>query len=113
MGERPPSTKRPRHSWQNPVPSSAKFALQVGESINHGPRTLLEFFAMEQVLNYCMMQEIPENIATIYNVMVEIVVLYDFVLPIGKKSISEVDKFMREHEYHLDFYRTLCITSFN
>lgn len=113
VAEYPPARKRPRHSWQKTMQSSAKFAIHKGESINPGSRSLLEFFAMEQVLSHCNKQEIlvtAENIATIYNAMAEVVVSHDCVLPLGTKSISEVSKFMREHEHNLDFYRTLCIT---
>lgn len=110
MTEQPPSRKRPRHLWQKSVQSSAKFALQLGEHLNHGPRSLLEYFAMEQVLNHCKMQEISEtseNILIIYNAMVEIVQLYDCALPLGEKSVSEVETFLREHEHNLDFYKAL------
>lgn len=43
--------------------------------------------------------------------MVEIVQLYDCALPLGEKSVSEVETFLREHEHNLDFYKALCITS--
>lgn len=51
-----------------------------GRCINHGQCSLLEYFAMEQVLHHCKVKGIPEtseNIVTIYNAMVEIVALYD------------------------------------
>ncbi len=69
---------------------------------------------MEQVLNYCMKKEIPassDNIVIIYNAMAEIVTQYENVLPLSEKSVSEVETFLREHEYNLTFYKTLCITS--
>ncbi len=83
----------------------------MGKRINRGSRSLLEFFAMEQVLNYCMKKEIPASSVIIYNAMAEIVTQYENVLPLSEKSVSEVETFLREHEYNLTFYKTLCITS--
>ncbi len=45
----PEARKRPRHSWQMPVLSSAAFALQEGEILNHGSRSLLEFFIIIRI----------------------------------------------------------------
>lgn len=106
--DHPPAKKRPRHIWQKPMKSSANFASKAGERINPGSRSLLEFFAMEQVFSHCINKEISstaENIVT----MVRLVVSHGCVLPLGEKSTSQVETFMREHEHNLYYYKTLCI----
>ncbi len=60
-----------------PVLSSAAFALQEGEILNHGSRSLLEFFILEHILNYCIKHDstmIPNDIEIIYNAVVELYV---------------------------------------
>ena len=112
--EHPPARKRPRHSWQITPLSSAKYAIHAGEKINPGSRTLLEFFALENILSYCTKQDISitaANIAIIYNAMAELVMSNEHVVPLGQKSINDISTFIKEHEHLLDFYTSLCITS--
>lgn len=68
---------------------------------------MLEFFALEQALSHCIKNDIStttNNIAIIYNAMVEVVSSQDCALPIGEMSLDKIDTFLREHEYNREFF---------
>ena len=83
----------------------------MGESLNFGSRSLLEFFALEQVLNHCIERGIPttsDNVAVIYNAMVEVCV-QEKNLPMGEMTLNKISTFLREHEHNLKFFKALCL----
>ena len=105
--------KRPRHNWQISIPKSATFALQKGEILNCGTRSLLEFFTLEQVLSQILKQgtlPTPNNIAKIYNAAVEVSATQEKNLPLGEMTLEKISTFLREHEYNLQYYKTVCVT---
>ncbi len=109
----PGARKRPRHNWQIPVLSSASFALQEGEILNHGSRSLLEFFILEEILSYCIKHKtpmIPNDIEIIYNAVVELCTKQENSLPLSELSLEKVNTFIREHEHNAQLFEALCVT---
>ena len=95
--ESPLKKKRRRHEWQLATQRSSTFAR---ETLNFGSRSLLEFFALEQVLSHCIRMDIEtnsDNIAKIYNAMVEISRNEEY-LPLPFMSQEKVTTFLKEHE---------------
>ena len=52
-----------------------------------------------------------ENIALIYNAAVEISQASETQLPIANVELESVDRFLREHQYNLLLYQSLCVAS--
>lgn len=105
--------KRPWHSWQQHIPSSARFALDAGEDISLGPRTSLEVFALEQALAHCVKQAIPptcNNIAMIYNAMCEVIFETQSKYIIRNMNLEQVATFLREHEHNQVLYKSMCLS---
>ncbi len=112
VNESPSARKRPRHNWQIPTPHSATFAIQAGESLNCGSRSLLEFFTMEEILRHCIRREIPttsDNITIIYNAIVE-VSTHEMNLPLGAMTVDKISTFLREYEHNRKLFQAQCIT---
>ena len=109
----PGARKRPRHNWQLPVLSSAAFALQEGEILNHGSRSLLEFFILEQIFSYCIKHKspmMPNDIDIIYNAVVELCTNQESSLPLSKLSLDKINTFLREHDHNAELFESLCVT---
>lgn len=67
--------KRLKHQWQVPIPKSGVFALESGEAVETGPRSLQEYFLLQQCIGYCQQECIensPGNILLIYNTLVDL-----------------------------------------
>lgn len=108
-----PLRKRHRHEMQQKVSKGVIFANEEGENVSIGPRSMLEFFILESILKYCLQEGIkiiPENIAIIYNAIAEILDTTYTQLPIGSKTLSDIQSFLREHDHNLEIYRALCIS---
>ena len=105
------SRKRPRHQWQIHVSKSVKFAIDVGEDVNTGSRSMLEFFVLESILKHCLQEKIeiiPANIEKIFNAIVEIADTLDVKLQIGRKSLEHIKCFLREHDHTVHVFKALC-----
>ena len=106
------SRKRPRHSWQHKISKSVKFALDAREHVSSGPRSILEFFILESITKYCIREGIettPGNIEKTYNAIVEISDTLNKKLPIGTKSIDDVEVFLKEHDHIVEVFKALCL----
>lgn len=49
----PPKRKRYKHDWQISVPKSADFLMMTEECISAGSVTVLEYFVLEYIIQYC------------------------------------------------------------
>lgn len=104
--------KRKRH-WQLEVSKSLCFALNEGELVPSGSRSMLEFFILESILKYILqegIQLLPVNIQIIYNAIAEILDTTHTQLPVGTKSISDINTFLHEHDHNLKVFRALCLS---
>ena len=74
----------------------------------------MEFFALEQVLSHCIRMDIEtnsDNIAKIYNAMVEISRNEEYLpLPLGIMSQEKVTTFLKEHEKNRVLFKALCLS---
>ena len=107
-----PSRKRPRQQWQCTVPKSALFAINTMQEVPMGTRSILEFFALECSLKYCIKERIDatsHNLQIIYNTSAELFDTFDEKLPITTKSEEEVEKFLVEHEHIVNVFKSLCL----
>jgi len=94
------------------VPKSVRFAIDTGEEIASGSRSLLEFFVLESILKHCTRNGIettPSNIEKIFNTIVEISDTLDTNIQIGQKSIDNIECFLREHSHIIEVFKALCL----
>lgn len=92
------SRKRPRHQWQRNIPKSVNFAIDAGEHVTSGSRSMLDFFILESILKHCSRERIEvisSNIEKIFNGIVEISDTLDEKLQIGKMSIDGIERFFK------------------
>lgn len=104
--------KRPRQAWQQCIPNSYSFATALGEDIERGPRSLMEFFALEQALSHCLqngIQDTAENVSLVYHTLAEVASGFEKTLPFGRLSLERVSKFHREHQHNLKLFESICI----
>lgn len=108
------SRKRTRHPWQVTIPKSAVFALQEGESIKTGSRSIPEFFLLDQCLAYCRHENIEdtaENLHVLYNTLVDISkAVYDD-LTIKSKELKDIETFLKEYHLLKTKFEAFCIAS--
>ena len=104
-----PSRKRPRQQYQIKVPKSG---LDAGELITSGPKSMFQFFLLQCVLRHCTREGIElssENIATIFNAIVEIADTQDICFPLERMSTERIDSFLREHTHLVTVFKALCL----
>lgn len=111
-----PQRKCVRHTWQKATKKSVTFAEQRKEVINTGPLTVLEFFILEYILDYCEQQgieEARENILLIYNAIVSTSRTFDETLPITSKTEKDIGSFLVNHEHNLAAFQSKCKMQMN
>ena len=99
-GDLEPRRKRQRHSHQI---SAVLFGLNLGEEINCGSRSILEFFLLEGVYEFVTSQDLQESsnsMSLIYNAIADVAGSFEEKLPIGEKSVQDMNTFLREHDHH-------------
>ena len=110
--KQPITQKRRPHSHQIAIDKSAVFGRKEGEDMDLGNRSILEFFILEEVLSFINHHDLEsdnETLHSLYNAIVDVVEsLVQEDLPMGKKSITEIDVFSREHEHNLSAFTALC-----
>ena len=102
--------KRPRHMWQHSVQKSVTLACRCMKNIPAGPHTILEFFLLECSLRYCLKEGIDtttDNIEIIYNTAAQLSETLQGELPLSTKSTYDVDRFLKEHDHLLLFYKEM------
>lgn len=110
--EIPPPPKKSRHSWQKSIPGSYSFAVSLGENIEPGTRTLMEYLALEQVISHFQHNRIEitiENMEMVYQAIVEISSDFEHTLPLGMLTTNQILKFLSEHEHNLRLYENICV----
>ena len=108
-----PQRKRYKHDWQLHIARSVHTAIDLGEKIPHGHRTITEFFVLEGIFKYCLDEGInpaSDIIYKIYNIIVEVAQAVHESFPISAKDIDSIEKFLKEHEHILELYQSLCIS---
>ena len=107
-----PQRKRPRYEWQKLLPkqNSLEFAASIGEDIEMGPRTMLEYFLLSCIYDFCTFEGIDteQSMHTIYNAIVTFATNFEETLPITSKSEEDILKFLREREHNLEVFKALC-----
>lgn len=110
-----PSRKRHKHIHQVNADKSAVFGFNMGEDVCRGNRSVLEFFILEQLLelatnssNCQVSSQQVENLHAMYNAVVDISDSFEEKLPIGRMTINDIQRFLREHEHNLTAFSTLC-----
>ena len=102
-----PQRKRPRYEWQKlqPTQNSLQYAAGMGEDIAMGPRTMLEYFLLNCIYDFCKCEGIDteQSMHTIYNAIVTLAI--EETLPITNKSEEDVLKFLREREHNLEVFK--------
>ena len=114
LGPTKSSRKRQRHMWQVSMPKSSIFALDAGEKVTAGPRSILEFFALEQTVKFCSEEGIDassNNILVIYNTLVEVSrqIESEKDLQLGMKTAADIETFLNEHDHLINTFQSLCI----
>lgn len=107
----PATRKRRQQPHQITIDKSAVFGCKKGEDMCPGSRSTLEFFVLEEILSYLNHQDLLTTSAvhTLYNEIVDVAESFvEDELPIGKKSMEDIDKFLREHEHNLQAFTSLC-----
>ena len=82
------------------------------QEVPMGMRSILEFFALECSLKYCIREHIDatsHNVRIIYNTTAELFDTFDDKLPIATKSEEEIDKFLVEHEHILNAFKSVSL----
>jgi hypothetical protein len=77
-----------------------------------GTQTLMEYFALEQVLAHLQHNRIEvtiENVEVIYKAIVEISSDFEQTLPLGILTTKQIKKFISEHEENLKMFERLCV----
>ena len=65
-GNKTHSRIRQRHPWQITMPKSGLLALEEGEAVKMGPRSMEEFFVLEECVSYCAKECIDINADNIH-----------------------------------------------
>ena len=90
--------KRFRHAWQDVKHvNSIEFAQSKLEELSSGPFTKLEYFLLDNIINYCNEEDIettPENIRNLYMIIVRSISNTNSELPLSHKSEQEIRKVM-------------------
>lgn len=112
--QKKPSRKRQRHPWQVQLPKSSIFALDAGEKVPAGPRSILEFFALDQSVKFCIEEGIDvsaDNVLVIYNTVVEVsqAIQSEKSLQLAMKTLEDIDTFLKEYDHLRNVFQSLCI----
>ena len=108
------SRKRSRHPWQTTIPKSAVFALEEGESIKTGSRSVPEFFLLDQCLAYCRRENVdstPENLHVLYNTLVDIAKATYDDLAVNSKELKDIKTFLEEYNLLKSKFEAFCTAS--
>ena len=99
-----------KNKQQISVPKSAIFGGNVGEELQSGKRTILEYFILEGILHFLKQdyQTTPTIILNIYKAVVDIANSFQSRLPIGTKSEDDILTFLREHKHNVEAFTALC-----
>ena len=109
-----PARKCQRHPWQLQVPRSAEFAIDKGETVPNGPRSVLEFFVMEYCVEHCTQEGIEVNANNhliLFSTLAELSKVVEYEVQIAMKSTEDLERFLREHECIRATFESLCIAN--
>lgn len=120
-GPRPPSDgakpnsrrSRKKHSWQKKIDKSAIFAADLKEGLFTGPRTTLEYLVVGEIIQFCIHGGFEFEggiVAALYSVVVNYTQAMTSTLPLGHKTIQEINKIEREYHHNLEIFENLSIT---
>ena len=80
-----------------------------------GPRTLLEYLLISQIIKYCRNDGTDISLDTVnmlYTLCIEVAQALEMHLPLGQKSSDDVSKIILEYEHNLKVFEAMCITQF-
>ena len=93
------------------MPKSGLFALKQGESINVGPRSMQEFFVLEECVNYCAQECVDitaGNILLLYIVIADISNSLDNI-QVHAKQREEIECFLKENDMLKSSFKAIYI----
>ena len=105
--------RRNKHARHTRLSKSVVFARQEEEKDKQGPRTLLEYILVSQIIKYCHNNTIDISLETVnilYTSCVEVVQVLEVCLPLGQKNCEEISKIVDEYEHNLNVFQTMCVT---
>ena len=106
--------KRSKHVWHTRSTKSVEF-IQEQEKTVTGPRTLLEYLLVSQLIKYCRNDGTDislDTVSMLYTLCVEVAQALEMHLPLGQKSSDDVSKIILEYEHNLKVLEAMCITQF-
>ena len=113
--ESPRERKRQRYSWQqdSTQQKSAVFALEQLEDVTKGPRTLLEYLLVAQIVKHTHQKEIEcgvEIVHSIYEACVELASALELTVPLGSKTKHAIMVTLQEYEQNRKTFEALCVS---
>lgn len=96
-----------RHCWQKEMTKSAIFAANLQHSVSSGPRTQLEYLIIAGILQFCLLNGLDTVVADFYSTFVDYAKAVCPSLPIGHKSMEDLEKVCSEYHHNLEAYETI------
>lgn len=97
------------------MPKSADFLMKTEECISAGSVTMLEYFVLEYIIQYCSQEQLTisaEVITIIYDAVSTISSCLDIKcdIPLGNKNQKEISSFLKTHHKILEEFekRSIC-----
>lgn len=99
---------RYRHPWQQTYLKSSVYALQLGEKVNKGRHTRLEYFLLASIIQFTKDVTINfDQISIIYHLCVLFASKSDLTLPLSTKKDEEIEEMIKMYLNNLDTFKAL------
>ena len=102
-----------KHLWQKRINKGATFAIEMNEILSEGPRTSLEYLVIAEIIKFCIQNGLGCEVGVVsafYSAVVEFAKTLNIPLPLGHKTIEQVDTTVREYHHNLNVFKTPFFT---
>ena len=85
----------------------------MNEDLTHGPRTSLEYIVIAEIIKHCLQNGLGCEggvISPFYSAVVEFAKTLNTTLPLGHKTIEQIETTVREYHHNLEVFKTLSFT---
>lgn len=87
--------------------------MEMNEELSEGPHTSLEYLVLAEIIKFCILNGLGCEVSVIspfYSAVVEFAKTLNIPLPLGHKTIEQIDTTVREYHHNLDVFKTLSCT---
>lgn len=113
LGQRPltdiPKRKRFKHDWQqHRSMRSIDLAELKQEKIVSGPFTKVEFFLLENILSYCVDNDIEVMCENIHLIYMQVMSAVKNEIPLCPRNVNDIEQFLEIHQKIVTNFKLLC-----